>query len=191
MTHGLKPRRICTVKIGTFAKTKGRLLMKKRIAFLLAALVVLTGFAFGDSLAKNGMLVAPGSLNANIGLGLHYGSGFGIGGGIEYPIGKFLIDNKIPFTYGIAGRAGLDLINSVSLSAGVFGTLHFCWGALNLPQGLYWLGNFDSYIGIGLRFIPGVNFDTIGGLSYYVTRNVAINLESGLKASYIGILLKL
>lgn len=165
--------------------------MNKRIAFLLAALVIFSGFAFGDSYAKNGMLVAPGSLNANIGLGLHYGHGFGLGGGVEYAIGKFVIAEKLPFTYGIAGRAGLDLASSVALSIGAFGTLHFSWGALNFPRELSWIGNFDSYLGLGLTVFPGVGFDTIGGLSYYLSNNVAINLESGLRASYIGVLFKI
>ena len=165
--------------------------MKNRIVLVLAALVLFSGFAFGDSYAKNGMLVAPGSLNANIGLGLHYGSGFGLGGGVEYGIGKFVIGEKLPFTYGIAGRAGLDLTSSVAFSAGVFGTLHFSWGALSFPRELSWIGNFDSYLGLGLSVFPGLDFDTIGGLSYYLSNNVAINLESGLRASYIGLLFKL
>jgi len=165
--------------------------MKNRIVLLLAALVVFSGFTFGDSFAKNGMLVAPGSLNATIGLGMHYSSGFGLGGGVEYSIGKFVIAEKLPFTYGIAGRAGLDLTSSVSLSAGAFGTLHFNWGALNFPSELSWLGNFDSYLGLGITVFPRVDFDSIGGLSYYLSRNVAINLESGLRASYLGVLFKL
>ena len=165
--------------------------MKNRIVVLLVVLILFSGFAFGESFAKNGMLVAPGSLNANIGLGLGYGRDFGLGGGVEYPIGKFVIAEKLPFTYGIAGRGGLYLGSSVSFSAGVFGTLHFSWGALNLPNDLSWIGNFDSYMGLGLSIFPGVGFDSIGGLSYYVSRNLAVNLEAGLKASYIGILFKI
>jgi len=165
--------------------------MKRKISLLLAALVLFSGFAFGDSFAKNGMLVAPGSLNANIGLGLHYNDGFGLGGGVEYPIGKFVIGEKLPFTYGIAGRVGLSLVNSVSLSTGVYGTLHCCWGALNFPSVISWLGNFDSYLGLGITLFPGVGFDSIGGLSYFVSNSVALNLESGLRASYFGLLFKL
>jgi hypothetical protein len=165
--------------------------MKNRIVLLTFALVLCTGFAFGDSYVKNGMLVAPGSLNANIGLGMNYGSGFGLGGGVEYPIGKFVIAETLPFTYGVAGRAGLGLASSVSFSAGVFGTLHFAWGAIKFPQEISWLGNFDSYLGLGATLFPGVGFDSIGGLSYYVSNNVAINLESGLRASYLGVLFKL
>ena len=165
--------------------------MKKRIAWLFAVLIVFTGFAFGDSYAQNGMLVAPGQLNANIGLGLHYGSGFGIGGGVEYPLGKFVIAKKIPFTYGIAARIGVDLVNTGAISTGIFGTIHFCWGALNFPSAISWLGNFDSYLGLGIDLFPGIGFNSIGGLSFFVSRNVAINLESGLRASFIGILFKL
>jgi len=165
--------------------------MKNRIVLLLAALVIFAGFSFGDSFAKNGMLVAPGSLNANIGIGTHYGHGFGLGGGIEFAIGKLIIAEKLPFTYGAAGRIGLDVNNSATLIAGVFGTLHFCWGALNFPSEISWLGNFDSYVGLGITVFPGVEFDSIGGLSYYLSRNIAINLESGLRASYIGVIFKL
>jgi len=165
--------------------------MKKRIAVLIATLVIFSGYTFGESFAKNGMLVAPGSLNANIGLGLRYSSGFGLGGGVEYGIGKFVIAEKLPFSYGIAGRAGLDLTSSIALSVGAFATLHFSWGALNFPKELSWIGNFDSYLGLGLTVFPRVDFDTIGGLSYYVSNNVAINLESGLRASYIGVLFKI
>lgn len=165
--------------------------MKKRAALFLIALVALSASVFGASFAKNGMLVTPGSLNANVGLGLHYGSGFGLGGGVEYAIGKFVIAEKLPFTYGFAGRVGLDMTSSIGLSAGVFGTLHFSWGALNFPKELSWIGNFDSYLGLGLTVFPGLGFDTIGGLSYYLSNNVAINLESGLRASYIGFLFKI
>lgn len=165
--------------------------MKKRMVFLAIALLAISGFAFGESFAKNGMLVAPGSLNANLGLGLRYSSGFSLGGGIEYAIGNFAIAKTLPFTYGIAGRAGIDLASYVALSVGAFGTLHFSWGALKLPKELSWIGNFDTYLGLGLTVFPGVGFDTIGGLSYYLSNNIAINLESGLRASYLGLLFKI
>ena len=79
----------------------------------------------------------------------------------------------------------------MSFSAGVFGTLHFAWGALKFPAELAWLSNFDSNIGLGVTVFPTVDFDSIGGISYYLSNSVAINLESGLRASYIGVLFKL
>lgn len=165
--------------------------MKKFTLITLAALLLAGGSAYGGSYAKNGMLVSPGSFNANIGLGLRYVTGFGLGGGIEYGIGKFIIAEKLPFTYGLAGRAGLGLASSASFSAGVFGTLHFAWGALKFPSELAWLSNLDAYIGLGVTIFPTAGFDSIGGMSYYLSDSVAINLESGLKASYFGILFKL
>ncbi|TXT46601.1 MAG: hypothetical protein FD137_1250, partial [Spirochaetes bacterium] len=146
--------------------------MKKLMIIALAALLMAFGLAYSESYAKNGMLIAPGSLNANIGLGLRYVTGFGFGGGVEYGIGKFVIAEKLPFTYGMAGRAGLGLTSSVSFSAGVFGTLHFAWGALKFPAELAWLSNFDSNIGLGVTVFPTVDFDSIGGISYYLSNSV-------------------
>ncbi len=163
----------------------------KRVVLLAALLCVVTAFGFAQgSNAKNGMLIEPGSINANVGLGLGYGYGFGIGGGIEYAIGKFTIAEKLPFTYGAAARAGLYLGNNVSLGLGAVGTLHFCWGALNLPSALAWVGNLDSYIGLGLQVLPNVRFNSIGGTSYFLSNNLAVNLETGLNATYIGVLFK-
>ncbi|HWR12147.1 MAG TPA: hypothetical protein VN445_10010 [Rectinemataceae bacterium] len=164
----------------------------KKFAVLLALLCVVVGFASAENFSKNGMLIAPGSLNANAGVGLGYVNGLYVGGGVEYPIGKFVIANKIPLTYGAAARAGVYLgSNNVSFTIGAVGTLHFCWGALDLPSELSWLGNFDSYIGLGLTIIPSVYFNTIGGTSYFLSKNLAINVETGLESSYIGVLLKL
>jgi len=167
--------------------------LNKKIVILLLALALFSGLAFGESYSKKGMLIAPESLNANVGLGLGYGYGFGLGGGIEYGIGKFVIgEAKIPFTYGVAARAGLGLGTDINLSVGALGTLHFCWANFGFPKDLRWMGNFDSYLGLGLAFKPGygLGFNSIGGLSYFFDKGLAVNLEAGLSASYIGILFK-
>ncbi|MGB4586244.1 MAG: hypothetical protein WBH66_04290 [Rectinemataceae bacterium] len=163
----------------------------KKIVMLATLLCVVTAFGFTqESFAQNGMLIEPGSINANVGLGFGYGYGIGIGGGVEYAIGKFTIAEKLPFTYGAAGRLGLYLGSEISFAAGAFGTVHFCWGALNLPSQLAWIGNFDSYLGLGLSILPKLGFNSIAGTSYFLSDNLAINAETGLKSSYIGVLFK-
>ena len=168
----------------------------KKFTVLVALLCVVVGFASAETsnYSKNGMLINPGSINANVGIGFGYGYGYGlsVGGGVEYAIGKFMIAEKLPFTYGVAGRAGLYFGgNNIDIALGAVGTLHFNWGALNLPSELAWIGNFDSYFGLGLSILPGFGFNTIGGTSYFLSDNLAINAETGLEASYIGVLLKL
>jgi hypothetical protein len=164
----------------------------KKLAVLGVLLCVVTAFGFTQgSFAQNGMLIAPGSLNANVGVGMYYGYGIEIGGGVEYPIGKFVIAEKLPFTYGVAARAGVYFgTGSASAALGAFGTLHFCWGALPLPSDLAWIGNFDSYLGLGLTIIPSPYFNSIGGTSYFLSKNLALNLETGLTSTNFGVLFK-
>ena len=163
----------------------------KKIVILAMLLCVVTAFGFAqESFAQNGMLIEPGSINANVGLGFGYNYGIGIGGGVEYAIGKFTIAEKLPFTYGAAGRLGLYLGSEKPLAVGAFGTLHFCWGALNLPSQLAWIGNFDTYLGLGLAIIPDIGINMIGGTNYFISENLAINAETGIKSSYVGVLFK-
>lgn len=168
--------------------------MYKKVVLVLAALMLVSGLAFGQSVSKDGMLINPGSINASAGIGIGYGyySGIGLGGGAEFAIGKFMIADTLPFTYGVAGRVGIDLgFSSTALSVGALGTVHFCWGALDLPEELAWLDNFDTYIGLGLQILPGLGIASIGGTSYFLNENLAINFEGGLRSSYVGVLLKL
>jgi len=163
----------------------------KKLALLAAFLCVVAtvGFAQG-TYAKDGMLVAPGSLIANAGVSFNYGYGFGLGGGVEYSIGKFVLAEKLPFSYGAAARLGLYLSSGVSVSAGVLGTLHFSWAALDLPSTLAWVKNIDTYIGLGLSVLPSISFNSIAGSSYFLSKSLAVNFESGLSATYIGVLYK-
>jgi len=165
----------------------------KKFTVLVALLCVVVGFASAETTnySKNGMFINPGSINANVGIGFGYWYGLSVGGGVEYAIGKFTIAEKLPFTYGVAGRAGLYIGSTLDVAVGAVGTLHFNWGALDLPSELAWIGNFDSYFGLGLSILPSVGFNTIGGTSYFLSENFAINAETGLEASYIGVLLKL
>jgi len=165
----------------------------KKIAVLMALLCVISASAFAQgsaSFAKDGVLIEPGSLNANAGLAFGYGWGFGIGGGAEFPIGKFTIAEKLPFVYGAAARVGVYLGTSINVSVGAMGTLHFCWGALGLPDNMSWINNIDSYIGLGLQAIPTFGFNSIAGTSYFLSKNLAINVESGLSSTYLGVLMK-
>jgi hypothetical protein len=166
--------------------------MSKRFTAFVIVLALLSFLAMGETYAVKGMLNPPNSLIANAGLGLGYATGVGVGGGVEYVIGSFKIDERLPFTYGAAGRAGLALgVGRVDISAGVLGTVHFAWSSLELPEKIRWLSNLDSYIGIGIAILPSPNLSSIGGSSYFLSKNLAINIEGGLSASYIGVLLKL
>ena len=168
--------------------------MFKKILLLLAALILVSGLAFGQSYAQDGMLIQPGSVNVNAGIGYSYHSyGIDVGGGAEVAIGKFMLGETLPFTYGLAARIGFAIARDYvdPLSLGAFGTLHFCWGALDLPPELAWIGNFDSYLGLGLNFLPALYFNSIGGFSYFFNEYLALNLEAGLRSSYIGLLFKL
>ena len=156
----------------------------KKICITILSLSLFTGFAFATD-----MIVTPGSLNANIGLGLGYSTGLGIGGGVEYAIGSFKIADTVPFSWGAAVRAGLSIGEDSSLSAAALATLHFCWGYLD--SGLPFFDNLDTYIGLGLAVVPGLYLESIGGFSYYFSDSIAINLEGGLKAAYLGVLFKL
>lgn len=156
----------------------------KKVCIIILSCTLFAGVAF----AKD-MIVTPGSVNANIGLGLGYETGLGLGGGVEYAIDSFTIADTVPFSWGVAARAGLSIEENTSLSAGILATLHFCWGALGSE--LTFFDNLDTYLGLGIAVIPGLSLETIGGFSYYVTDSVAFNLEGGLKAAYIGMLFKL
>lgn len=164
--------------------------MKKKVVLVLAVLLFVSGMAFGQSLSEDGMLINPGSINASAGIGYGWGWGIGLGGGAEFAIGKFMIAETLPFTYGVAGRVGLDFGYFDSFSVAALGTVHFCWGALDLPEELAFLDNFDTYIGLGISIIP-FDIASIGGTSYFLNKNLAINFEGGLRGSYVGVLLKL
>jgi len=157
---------------------------------LLVALALLSGLAFAEPYATDGMLIAPGSLNVNVGIGYGYVWGLDIGGGAEFAIGKFNIGETLPFTYGVAARAGIGIGDTFPLSLAALGTVHFCWGAIAWPEEMAFMANLDTYIGLGLQILPGLGFNTIGGTSYFLNKNLAINLEGGLRASYIGVLYK-
>jgi hypothetical protein len=165
--------------------------MKKALIVLLAVLCF-AGFGFAQDYSKNGMLLSPGTIDLNAGIGYGWYYGFDVGAGGEYIIGKFNVAKDVPLSFGVAARASLFVgeFDSTPLGVGAFGTLHFNWGAVKWPDGLSWLKNLDCYVGLGLDFVPGIWFDSIGGLSYFISDNFAVNLESGIRGSQIGVLYK-
>lgn len=164
--------------------------MNKKIIAAFAALALVSAAAFaGDNNATEGMLITPQSFNVNVGLDYNVW-GIGVGGGAEYAIGKFNI-SRVPFTYGAAARAGMYFGSGLDFAVGAFGTLHFCWDSIPFPENVSWLGNFDTYIGLGCQFLPNIWPATISGLSYFFSPTFAVNAEYALYSANIGILLKL
>jgi len=170
--------------------------MKKRVAILVLAIALLAGFAYGEGFSKNGMMLAPGNSAFNAGVG--YGYGWGSIGGINITAGYEMIFGKfdlgaIPLSFGAAARLGIGISSPLLVSAGAFGTLHFCWGALDLPSSF--LNNLETYLGIGLgmSIVPAftLGFNTIGGLNYFISDSMAVNFEGGMYSSTVGVLLKL
>lgn len=144
--------------------------MKKKLLAVLLALSLFSGIVFAESFAKDGMLVGPRTLNASV--GLSWGNVFG---GAEYGLGKFDIQ-KLPLSYGVAGRVGLSFSGGIDAFVGP--TLHFCWGAIDWPKELNWIDNFDTYIGLGLGLDIGgtypLGFGYLEGVSYYFSKNLAV-----------------
>ena len=165
----------------------------KRTVIVLLAIVCLAGSVIAQDYSKGGMLLKPGTIDVNAGLGYGWYYGMDVGAGGEYILGKFDVAKDVPLSFGAAARASLYIgsFDTTPLALGAFGTLHFSWGEVKWPDGLSWLRNMDSYIGLGLDLVPGVWFDTIGGLSYFVSEKIAVNLEAGIRGSQIGILMKL
>ena len=164
----------------------------RRSILVAAALFLAVGAGFAQGAGT--LLMDKGTVDVNAGVGYGYGWGWGglaIGGGAEYIVGKFMIAKEIPLTWGVAGRAGFWVGASSQLAAAALGTLHFSWSFIQWPSGLEWLNKLDSYIGLGVEILPGLGLAGIGGTSYFFTNNLAVNVESGINSSMIGIMFKL
>lgn len=186
----------------------------KRFLVVVLCLFVLIGFVSAKDLEP---LMAPGDLAVTGGLG--YGFFWGaidVSGGAEYMLGKFMLGDTLPLTYGAAAKAfyysysgsfGSDY-KDVSLGAGAFGTLHFGLKDIDLPENLGFLANVDTYIGLGLGFYSytwgwtgsttsDFRFGLRGtaGVNYFITPKIAITTEGGYYGYYsgglIGVLVKL
>jgi hypothetical protein len=184
--------------------------------FLAIVLVLFIGL--GAVVAQDGgfePLMAPGDLavTAGIGWGFFYGA-IDVSGGVELMLGKFMIGDTLPLTYGVAAKASYysyqyyDYWKYSYLGAGVFGTLHLGLKDADLPDGLEFMSNTDWYVGLGAGFFSytdnyytadsgfKVALRSVGGVSYFFTPNFAINFEGGYYGygsggGLIGLLFKL
>lgn len=171
--------------------------MKKVFATILLALACVTGVFAGETYAKKGMLIAPGDKVATLG----FDFGLGINAGFEMALGKFNVGD-LPFTFGAKALGGLLFLNGgMAYNVGAAGTLHFAWASLDLPEGLWWVKNIDTFIALGVGY-AGVAVDGLGnyggigiigqgGSSYFFSKNMAVTVAGGLGGSYVGILLKM
>ncbi len=188
--------------------------MKRLLAIVLVLFVVL-----GAAVAQDGgfePLMAPGDLavTAGIGYGFFWGA-IDVSGGVELMLGKFMIGDTLPLTYGVAAKAayyswngGISTYNDTYLGAGGFGTLHLGLKDADLPDGLGFMSNTDWYIGLGAGFYSWtwgndgsttselrIGLRSVGGVNYFFTPNFAINVEGGYYGGWsgglIGLLFKL
>lgn len=187
----------------------------------LLAIVLVLFIGLGAAVAQDGgfePLMAPGDLavTAGIGWGFLYGA-IDVSGGVELMLGKFMIGDTLPLTYGVAAKAsyykynyggfGGDYYYSF-LGAGGFGTLHLGLKDADLPEGLDFMDNTDWYIGLGAGFYSydysyygdeyvefRLGLRSVGGVNYFFTPNFAINVEGGYYGGWggglIGLLFKL
>lgn len=171
----------------------------KKYLLLAVAFVAMGSLAFAapkKAKASEGGLtpwVDKGDFMATVGIG--WG---GLSGGVELDFARIDIAKVIPVTFGAAARAFVDpgifytSISSFTFGVGGFGTAHFGFRELNLPDGFGWFSNVDAYLGLGVGFAsatsdyygfkPGVGISTFEGVNYYLKDNLAIGFEYG----YIG-----
>ena len=189
---------VCLCAVGAFAKEKGK------------------PWEPGDE-----PLMAPGDLAVSAGLGFGFlGGAIDVSGGAEYMLGKFMIGDAVPLTYGVAAKAAYYNLSEdyygytvkySYLGAGVFGTLHLSIKDLNLPENMGWARNVDTYVGLGVGLYSYnytnsvwsaydvhdfyVRLRTVGGVNYFFNDHFAINLEGGYYGGWggglIGVLFKL
>jgi opacity protein-like surface antigen len=127
--------------------------------------------------------VDKGDFIANVGIGWR-----GLSGGVELDLARIDIAKVIPVTFGAAARAFVDpgfLYDYLTFGVGGFGTAHFGFKEVNLPEGMGWISNLDAYIGLGLGmssasgYETGFGFSTFDGVSYYLNDNLALGFEYG------------
>lgn len=152
--------------------------MNRRIlALLLVALAMATPLmAQSFFIPKATPHMAPGNTAANAGISL--GIPLGVGVGFESMIGKFDIPELFPLTYGVAAKGALGFGSSLHLAAGAFGTLHFSWNSMALPEFLQKLETYAG-IGLGVGIMPTVNFGFahFSGFAYHFSPSTAVYVE--------------
>ncbi|WP_304223268.1 hypothetical protein [Gracilinema caldarium] len=192
--------------------------MKKGFVLVLALLMLaMGGNLWAEPPKAPEPLMAPGDLALSVGIG--YGFFWGaidVSGGVEFILGKFVIADFLPLTYGAAVKASYYSWNNsiysdwtdTYLGGGAFATLHLGLKDFDWPSGFSALDNMDTYIGLGAGFFSytwgysgsrtsefRIGLRTTGGASYFFTPNFALNVEYGYYGYYntglIGILFKL
>jgi len=160
--------------------------MKKwKIAAVVSLMIM---FAASPVLAQNvtnDVHAEKGDFDALGGIGYGW-RGFGVSGGVEYIVQKFVIPG-FPLSMGVMGLAGLDFGTSLDVSAAAMATLH--WGMKAYKDFPEFLRNFDWYIGlgVGVGIVPGgFGVSSGGGVSYYVNSKLAIDLHSFYINHFVG-----
>jgi hypothetical protein len=150
----------------------------KRFLLILATGVVLTASASAADTYSS-----PGSVTAQLGLGLGWGGVTGeLAGGVDVGLFQLPLAPEFPLDVGVAGRAGLSF--APELDAGAYGTLHYSWKAAH--TGLEWLNHMETYIGVGLAILPHLGLDGYLGFSYHFNNHWALYVESDRYAGTIG-----
>ena len=165
------------------------------------------------------MLLAPGNLDASVGLGSgFFVGGIDVAGGAEYMLGSFMVADNVPISYGAAVRASYFGWSTSYFGynesfyyagGGVFGTAHLA--LKNVIPTSDFFSKWDVYVGLGLRvadysysynvsYYNGASnlvfgLGTVAGWNWFITPKIAINFEGGYYgfygAGYIGVLFKL
>lgn len=148
----------------------------KKLLFVLLALIIATGAAY----AANDSYSKPGSLTAQVGLGLYW-AGFGadLQGGVDYSLYRI---PSFPLDLGVSGRVGLGFGSGFDL--GAYGTAHFSWK--DLGTRLDWLNHLETYIGLGLLVLPDLRFDGYVGTAYHINSQWAVYLEGAYENTVLG-----
>lgn len=151
-------------------------------------LVLLTVAAVGlvPAAADQNTFSKPGSLSAQVGIGSSWGYYFGglnVEGGVDVGLAQVPFAPKFPVDFGVAGRVGMSTWGG--LSAGAFGTASYSWKALGL--GIQWVDALESYLGLGVRILPGLGIDGFGGNAYHFDKNLSIFVESGYYSTVLGV----
>lgn len=198
--------------------------MKKLLIVILISMITGTGVLAAQENTIDGLepFMVPGDVAITAGMG----SGFFVGAidasvGVEMILLQRELAEQLPLTFGVACKvnyyryANHNLWGSYHVTyfgGGGFATAHLGLKELDLDEKAQWLANLDFYVGLGLGFYnysdayeeyvnPGYNefqmgLRSTGGLNYFLTPNIAINVEGGYYSGWgggalLGILFKL